>query len=284
MLDDNGFDHALGDRVRTALRAEVGDVTAPPTLLADLRRQHTRRRVARRITFFATPVVAAAIAVAGVLTVSDLGTSPSTSPGTSPMAAAPVNAAYVKEQTTKALDKEAHDVLYERGTDTSGGKYGKPGQRTVYERWYSADRSAFRVRVTVDGTVVEDESHGPDGGVYVDFRNRTWRATSPSLQGGQILAEEVMTPGEIQQHLADGSLKVVGPGGTVNGRPTILLHRDPGKAEVPVDLWVDETSYLPVQFRYQQDDSFPFAMTLLPPTNDNLALLRTVAPQGFHQQ
>ncbi|TVT26840.1 hypothetical protein FNH05_31110 [Amycolatopsis rhizosphaerae] len=277
MLDDNGFDHALGNRVRTALRTEVADVTAPPTLLADVRRQHTRRRAARRITFFATPVVAAAIAVAGVLTVSDLGSAPT--------AAEPVNAAYVKEQTAKALDNEAHDVLYERGTDTSGGKYGKPGQNTVYERWYSADRSAFRVRVTVDGTVVEDESKGPDGGVSVDFRNRTWRATSPSLRGAQILAEEVMTPGQIQQHLADDSLKVVGPGGTVGGRPTILLHRDPaGKAEVPVDLWVDDASYLPVQFRYQQDDSVPFAMTLLTPTNDNLALLRAVVPQGFHQQ
>jgi hypothetical protein len=48
-----------------------------------------------------------------------------------------------------------------------------------------------------------------------------------------------------------------------------------------MDLWVDATTYLPVQTQFQQEGATPYAVSWLPPTPENLAKLKTVVPPGF---
>jgi hypothetical protein len=259
-------DQELLTEVRAVLHEEVVDVTAGPALLAGVRRKHKRRALTRRLVFVAS-AAAAAVAVAVPLAV------PSEPP---------VNAAHVMESTTSALDGVLDDVVYERAVVTEGDKYSKPGEEAVYERWLAADGSTFRLRVTVAGQPVVDLSRDSGADVFVDYQNRTYRAV-PGSEVSPGEQDDVWTPKEIQQAIAHGEITVVGPE-EVSGKPAVKLHAAERKGSVPMDLWVDATTYLPVRWQWQQEGSSPFDVTWLPPTPANLAQLTTVIPDGFAEQ
>lgn len=90
-------------------------------------------------------------------------------------------------------------------------------------------------------------------------------------------------PARIKQALADGRLRVIAQGESVNGKPTVHLEGDLGlKATPPVGLWVDLTTWLPVRQQYLQDDATPPAdLEWLPPTPENLDKLIAPVSEGF---
>jgi hypothetical protein len=282
-MADNGLEHGgLEHRVRAALRAEVAEVRAPAALLAGVRRRYARRVAVRRVGFGAAAVGLAAAAFPLAVPVgTTLPPAPSALPSAGPVPQ-PLNAAYVREQVTKAVHAVAGSVVYERAVVTKGDKFSEPGQEALYERWLAADTSQFRLRVTIGGAPVADLSRGLAGDVLVDYRQRTyWSRPGVSDVSG---FEEVKAPQQIAQDVAAGVMTVTGPGEPINGQATIKLRSDPAKAEIPLDLWVDAKTYVPVRFQFQQPDSAPFDLTWLPPTAENLAqLTTTVIPDGFRR-
>lgn len=211
----SGSDTALIGAVRTAMRDEVADVTAPAALLAGVRRRYTRRVTARRVGVGVVPVAVAAGVAAAVVV--PAGSVPG-APGTSTTVPAPVNVAYVKAQISKAMTAAQHDIVYEHSVATDGSKYSKPGQRAVFETWFKADRTALRVRVTVDGKPVVDTSLAAGGhNVSVDYRQHTYwqdreHSTDPRKGQGTYGAPEVITPAQIRKGIAQGDITVVGAG------------------------------------------------------------------------
>lgn len=270
-------DNELLDEVRALLREEVADVTAGPELLAAVRRARARRSVRRRL-LLAVPVAAAVAVVA----TSVLTTTPPPA-RESPPQADPVNAAYVKEKTSAALDGVLDNVIYEHAIVTEGDKYSKPGEAALYERWLAADGSTFRLRVTIDGRPVVDLSRDHVADVLVQYGDRTYRAF-PGTEPSAPEHDDVWTPKEIQDAITNGRIEVVGPGEPVNGKETVRLRTVAGKAEVPIDLWVDATSYLPVRWQFRQDGATLFDVSWLPPTPENLNQLKTTVPPGFTEQ
>ena len=273
-------DDELLAEVRVVLADEVADVTAGPAMLAAVRRSYGRSWLWRRLVIAVPVVVAAGVAAAMVLAPSATPL-PAPTPGPSPDPGVPANAAYVMRKTSQALDTVRDNVVYERAIVGDNEKYSEPGKQALNERWLAADGSAFRFRATIDGRTVVDLSRDTVSDVFVDYRDHTYRV-SPGVEPNAPEDDDVWTPEEIQQGLADGRFTVLGPA-EVDGKPTVKLHHEPRKTETPTDLWVDATTYLPVRWQWQQDGSTPFDVTWLPPTPENLAQLKTVIPPGFTQ-
>lgn len=261
-------DNELLDEVRAVMHAEVADVTASPAVLAAVHRKRRRRTTFRWLV--PIPVVAAAVAVVVAL-----------QPVSVPEE--PANAAHIRNRATNALSGVTEAVIYERATVTEGDKYGRPGEPALYERWLAADGSTFRLKVTIDDAPVVDLSRDKVSDVFVDYRTRTFRVF-PGTEPSAPQYDDVWTPEEIQQALKNGDLQVRGPSDPINNRPTILLHRDQKTAEVPLELWIDAVTYLPVRWQWQQPHSTPFDVTYLPPTPENQAQLTTVIPPGFTEE
>jgi hypothetical protein len=269
-INNSGF----ADHVRAALRADVVEVTASPAMLAGVRRRYARRKAAHRLAMVATPTAVVAAVGAGVAFAPGAITAPQTEGGT-------VDVAYVTTRTSQALLGVTNDILYEHATDTSGDKFSKPGQTEVVDHWITGDRSALRARITVSGSVVSDMSVGRDGGVEVAYSTHTWDPLPKPNHG--IDAPDVLTPAEIRQGLAAGSIRVVGPGQPINGHATVVLHRDATPGSEPVDLWVDQSTYLPVQSKIDGIGTLAYSITWLSPTTENLALLNAPVPSGFQR-
>jgi hypothetical protein len=261
-------DQELFAEVRAVLHEEVADVTAGPALLAGVRRRHTRGMFTRRLVLVAS--VAAAVGVAVPLALPEQE------------AVEPENASYVMARTSAALDDALDDVVYERAVVSGSEYYLEPGQEAVYELWHAADGSSFRMLQTVDGKPFRDQSFDRESDVIVEYKTRTYIAR-PGFVGSPAPLDDVWTPAEIQQAIKEGRITVVGPD-QVNGKPTIKLYRVPRKADVPMDLWVDATTYLPVRYHLRQEGPMTFDVSWLPPTPENLAKLKTVIPPGFTEQ
>lgn len=273
-------DKQLLDEVRAVMHEEVADVTAPAAVLSAVHRGLRTRRTRRWLV--AIPVAAAAVAVVVTLPRSADTPPAAEDPPTTTRRPA-VNVAHATERTMSALDAVLDNVIYERATVTKGEKYSEPGQPALYERWLASDGTAFRFRVTIDGKPVVDLSRDTVSDVFVDYRTRTYRSF-PGVEPSAPEYDDVWTPAEIQQSLKDGTLTVTGAGDPVNNRPTILLHRDEGKAEAPLNLWVDAETYLPVRWQWEQENSTAFDVTYLPPTPENRAQLTTVIPPDFTKE
>lgn len=253
-------DNELLDDVRTVLRAEVAEVTTnPAALLASVKRRQARRRW----PWLAVPLIAAAAAAAVVAM-------PQQRPE-----AAPVEVAHVLERTNAALEGVRGMVIHEQAPAGEGEKYFQPGEQGLSERWHAADGSAFRYRASVDGRTMVDLSRSAAGDIFVDHRARTYRS-----RPGETPDDPVWTPEEIQKAIADGRIKVVGPGEQINGTQTVRLDIAADKLGA-TEMWVDAATYLPMRWRWVQDGATPFDVTWLPPTPENLARLKTQIPDGF---
>lgn len=275
-------DNELLDEVRAVLHAEVAGVTASPAVLAAVRRKRRHRR-ARWLV--ALPVAAAVVAVVVMPRQPAAPPQPQAQPPapTSTQPPEPVNAAYVSERAEEALDGVIDNVIHESSIVTEGEKYSEPGEEALNERWLAADGSAFRFRVTIDGAPVVDLSRDRVSDIFVDYRTSTFRVF-PGVEPSAPQYDDAWTPKEIRDALKEGTLTVAGPGEPINGKPTILLHRDEGKAMPPMDLWIDAKTYLPVRWQWEQANSTPFDVTYLPPTPENRAQLTTVIPEGFTEE
>jgi hypothetical protein len=278
MADKLTDDEILAD-VRAVLQAEVADVTASPTLLADVHRAQARRRTVGWL--WAVPVAAAVAAVAVVVALLPGGTP--TTPVTPPLLPEPANAATVRERTSTALDSVLDSVIYERGTVAEGEKYFPPDKEGLSERWLAADGSSFRYRASVDGTTIVDMSRDRVSDVFVDYRTRTYRA-APGMASPAPEYDDVWTPTEIKDAIDKGRIRVLGPGDLVNGKPTVRLRLAESTASPATDFWVDTVTYLPVRWQWRQSNPTLFDVAWLPPTPENLAQLTTVIPPDFREE
>ncbi|MEU4445031.1 hypothetical protein AB0K14_02030 [Actinosynnema sp. NPDC050801] len=280
MSTDDRLDDTFVHELRTALRS--GEEEVPATLLPSLAKRYGRRIALRRAGLTAVPVVLA-------LTVGVVGLRPGSAPpdaGQASSSSAPVpnvDITLVAREVTTALDGVDGWVVHRTTTEESG-KYGKPGRPAVYDNHSLGDGTAFRSSVLVGGKPVMDTSIEPDGATTsVDHVNRTWRRTPGYHSPGEAVADtDVLTPTQIKRALADGRLRVVAQGESVNGKPTVHLEGDLGlKATPPVGLWVDVDTWLPVRQQHLQDGAPPADLEWLPPTPENLGKLLAPVPDGF---
>jgi hypothetical protein len=151
-----------------------------------------------------------------------------------------------------------------------------------------ADGSAVRKRLSENGTVLSDEEFTTAGILVVDHTGKQYyrapaSGTGATLPGGRNDVGFPL-PQEIKQGLDSGALTIVGDE-VINGQPTIHLH-DKGPvsgfegASPFGDLWVSQSSYLPIRISSgSSHKSQDYAW--LPPTPENLALLTPPIPAGY---
>jgi hypothetical protein len=303
MSDDTEFDDGFVHGVRTALRTGVADVPAPTALLPMLRKQYGHRVARRRVGVAMVPLAVAVVAGAGVVILPNIGTSgpstglsaapsaglsPNPSPGPDPRPNPRIeDVAYVAEQVSNALGNPNNAVVATTAVETGEGKYSRPGKPATYHNWIAADGQSFRSQVLVDGQPVYDNSLNPEGGAAVDYRTRTWHPTPGFGRGDGKWLTDVLTPDEIKTAMASGHLQIVAEGEVINGQRTVQLRGDDKVIPLtgPVQFWVNEATWLPIRYQNQQtpDDSWgnTTEFTWLPPTPENLALLKTPVPPGF---
>lgn len=304
MLTDEQYGHQLG----VQLRHELEDVHPGPSLVSKLRRQQARRTWAIR-TAIATPVVAVAAAAILVTTVGQ------GMPGEGRQANSTAqfeNVAYVQEQTLKALSQASEYVIHAKNT-YKGGHYDewtdKATQRyrnDFYDRStplsvsFDKDGTAHAPQAPADqapGPIHLAQSHlvtGPEGDqhiVTVDYDRKQWY-TLHSTDKNPSGVPDITDPDSIRKAITDGTLELVGKE-KVDGLDALHLQLFGPKRSYRIDMWVDETNYLPVQATAVKGNSktggreFTTSATVttkyswLPRTEENLAYLVLTPPPGF---
>lgn len=273
------------EQLRAALHESVTDLsTTPEDLLPALRKRYAQRVTARRVGLVATPLVVAAAIAGSVAIAPDSG--PAHPASASGATTAPVlDVAYVTARVTQALDNASHDITYVKWTLPT-----RAGHSQVFEIWVEADGSAVHKRLSEDGNVLSDEEFTTTGILVVDHTGKQYyhapaSGTGATLPNGRNDVGFPL-PQEIKQALDSGAFTIVG-NEVINGQPTIHLH---DKGSVPGflgaspfdDLWVSQSSYLPIRVsggpRHESQD-----YTWLPPTPENLALLTPPIPAGYQE-
>jgi hypothetical protein len=121
----------LADRLRTRLRHELAAIEPRTDLVEDLRRRHTRRTVATRISLVAVPVAAAAAAVTMVVSG---GGSVVVPPHPKPHGPVVLTAAMVERVASESRTAMAHSgqaTVFYRATD-NGKPNGAGGDRITF--------------------------------------------------------------------------------------------------------------------------------------------------------
>jgi hypothetical protein len=300
MLTDEQYGHQLGVR----LRHEVEDVHVAPNMVSQLRRQQARHTWALR-TAIATPVVAMAAAAVLVLTTGQ-GV-----PGEGRQANSTVqfeNVAYVQDHTLKALSQASEYVIYAKNTYDDGHYEEWTDKATQRYRNDVYDRSSTAGSVSKDGTAKApqaptdqtpvpihlSQSHlvtGPEGDqhiVTVDYDLKQWSTghlTDESPSG----VPDITNPDSIRKAITDGTVELVGKE-KVDGLDTLHLQLFGPERSYRIDMWVDETSYLPVQGtaakgtggrEFSATATVTTKYSWLPRTEENLAYLVLTPPAGF---
>ena len=308
-------DEQYGHQIGVELRHEVEGIRAAGGLAYTLRRRQARRTWTIR-TAIAAPV-AASVAAAFLVTTAGPGASDgvhqahSSTQATSGNPVRMQNVSYVRTQTIEALGQASQYVIFAKSTYASGH----------YDTW--VDRATQRYRIDtytatitplprsedgkivltdpkdiVEGPVTRDQSisvSGPDGDqdtVTVDYRLRKWFTDHTAYGKAPSDLPDLTDPDSVREAVADGELDLVGPE-KVDGRDTLHLRVFGPDRSYRVDMWVDSTTYLPVQEASAKssgetgEQEFPasYAVTTryswLPRTGENLARLVVTPPPGF---
>jgi hypothetical protein len=263
------------------------------------------------------PVAAAAAAALG-LAVALLPGSGSPHPAPSALPAA----ASVAKAMLTAFDSAAGDIEYETVTGISHGAtvdvyrgWSWPaqqvaGQRAIIRTLYSQATPPSSVVRPVEDREIDfvtppaNASAASDQVTMVCFRGSsqpgcgfgeaetpagTWsRFTSQNRYGTDVGPGATFNPARLIQGIASGAWRVVGHT-ILDGRPAIQLsgNSDAGFLPMPVTLWVDAQTYLPIRLvsgAAAADTGMDVMdFTFLPPTAANLALLQVPIPPGYPQ-
>ena len=133
------------------------------------------------------------------------------------------------------------------------------------------------------GSPVVDASsvwtNGKFTGVVVDYTTQTWWPTT-----GPILRRQTpQVASAIEQALQDGDLTNVG-NAFINGQQTVELSAAGTSNGGSYDIWVDPTTYLPVQVTETSSaGTLQTEFEWLPASQPNLALFNPRIPSGFAQ-
>jgi hypothetical protein len=146
--------------------------------------------------------------------------------------------------------------------------------------WVDLATGACRVDTAVGGkptlTVYVEDGRA----VIVDYTNRQWWSRNSD---GVTCAP--LTPQTIEQDLAAGRYSLAGHG-IINGRPALRLVSTAATSGLhpvtkPTTLWVDATTYLPIQSTSTGHLTEKTVFAWLPATASNQAVLKIAVPAGF---
>lgn len=304
-------DEQYGRQLGVQLRHETADVNAAPDLVRKLRRRQARRSWTIR-TAIVTPVAAAA-AAALLVTMPGPGAPDRTQQmnGAQPQLE---NVSYVQQQTIEALDQASQYVIHARSTYGSG----------YYDEWIDKATQRYRNDVYTsevpaspapDGQGANEEqaqappapadqtagplhlsqSHSVSGPkdnqtiITVDYDLKVW-SQDRAPAGEPVTAVDITDADSVRKAVNDGTVELLGRE-KVDGVDTLHLRLTGPNWSYQFDMWVDSTTYLPVQQTETKGDgeAFPASPTVtrtytwLPRTEENLAHLVLTPPPGFVQ-
>lgn len=316
-------DEQYGRELSVRMRHETEDIQAAPDLARRVRRRQAQHRWAITVAAavpLAVAVAAGVLVAAQANDATNQAKGPTAEPnGTTPIAIDIVDVAYVQKQTVAALgtaeeyliySKTTYDTgYYETWTDKSTQQYRNDVYTTLLPltddvenlpdgsgRDAPGDRRdgepAPRLVVPAEvptGPMRLDQSHsvtGPPGGkveTTVDYDGRWWSQSPTEWPVNQPSEVPDMTdPDDMREAINAGTVELLGQE-QVNGINTLHLRIAVTQRGYRVDLWVDSSSYLPVQETESTDDRAAVTRTFawLPRTEENLARLVLTPPPGF---
>ena len=238
---------------------------------ADRAAQGPARRRPRRGGWFLAIAGAAAAAVIGVAVLSSWLSSSRTSshpPGVAPGTAAVLTA------VTRALAGTSGEIEEVRSTVSVAG--------LGSTAWVNLATGACRTDTSVGGkptlTVFVENGHA----VIVDYGHRQWWS-----QDSEGVTCAPLTPQTIEQDVAGGRYSLAGHG-VIDGRRALRLVSMTATSGLhPVTklttLWVDATTYLPIQSTSVGHLTEKTVFAWLPATASNRAVLKITVPAGFRR-
>ncbi len=235
--------------------------------LADEAPVRPPRRFPRRAGWFVALGGAAAAAAAVALL------APGSSPSSRPPAAAPGTSAVLTAVMT---------ALAQTGGDVEEVQSTAPGGPLSATSWVDLTSGACRTDTSLEGQrsfTVFDE-HGTV--VVVDYAKKEWWTT-----GSNGVTCEPPTPQTIEHALSTGQYTVAGHA-TVEGQPSLKLVATAATSGLHpvtklVTLWVNATTYLPIQSTAAGHLTEHTVFTWLPATAASTAVLDVTVPRGFQQ-
>lgn len=228
------------------------------------------------ITGAAAAAVIGAVVTGAVVVPSWLG-SPRTTPepvgpAPSPAPGASVGTSAVLAAVTRALAATGDDVEEVRSTEPVG--------QLDSTSWVDLATGACRTDTAVGGkptlTVFVEAGHA----VVVDYVRRQWWS-----RGSEGVTCGPLTPQAIEQGVAAGHYSLAGHG-VLDGRPALRLASTAATSGLhpvtkPTTLWVDATTFLPIQSTSVGHGSEKTVFAWLPATAGNRAVLHVAVPTGF---
>jgi hypothetical protein len=305
-------------RARAAIEAVRTETSEPPAQLAPLRRGSPRYR--RRLAVLGLGIAVAVATVGVSLALAKQGPgAPAARTDSGDRNAVRPDASAIRARLVDALSGEKDTIFYAQSSAEVPGQppsnseewdypwNGQPGQivrqagsdslgRTVQGKWSLTftDPAGGATSNSAETTGVACDVAGKR--IDVDFTNQTWQsseqscvALTPGLDTAGFLDPTThQLISNITTLVADGLLQVVGYP-TVDGQPTVELKSDTQGAAT-LDLWVNATTYLPLQSMYTGPTGEPNSgkrfrtvdqYSFLSPTQANLVNLQVTVPPGF---
>ena len=236
---------------------------------ADPARQGPARWRPRRGGWFLAVAGAAAAAVIGVAVLPGWLSAPRPSPH--PPGVAPGTSA-VLTAVTRALAGTSDDIEEVRSTVSVAG--------LGSTAWVDLATGACRADTAVGGrptlTVFVEDGHA----VIVDYGHRQWWSRNSE---GVTCAP--LTPQTIEQDVTAGRYSLAGRS-VIDGRQALQLVSTTTTSGLhpvtkPTTLWVDATTYLPIQSTSTGHVTDTTVFAWLPATTANQAVLKIAVPAGF---
>lgn len=222
-----------------------------------------RRRARHKGWFVAIAGAAAAAIVVGIVV-----------PGSPPLPRRSVPVSAVLTAVTRALATTGDDVEEVQSA--------VPGAPVSTTSWVELTTGACRTDASLNGqpsfTVFLE--HG--SAVFVDYGLRQWWT-----RDAEGVSCEPLTPQAIEQDVTTGDYTVAGHG-TIDGQPSLKLAytstaTGPHQVTKLTTLWVNATSYLPIQSTSTEHLTEQTTFTWLPATAINTAILDVRVPAGFQR-
>jgi hypothetical protein len=230
-------------------------------------RTRPRRWRTKHAGWFAIATAAVVVAVVAVILFPRSSSSPR------PPAPAPGTSA-VLTAITRALASA--------GDDTEEVETTTPGAPVSTTSWVDVSTGACRVNMSVNGQpfVTLFDEHG--SAFFIDYGGREWWTRS-----NEGVTCEPLTPQTIEYDVTTGQYTVAGHA-TVDGQPSLkLVSTGTSTGLHPVTtlttLWVNATTYLPIQSTSTGHLNTATIFTWLPGTATNTAMLNVKIPSGFRQ-
>jgi hypothetical protein len=214
--------------------------------------------------------IAGAAAVAAVVAAISL---PSSSPP-HPSVAAPGTSA-VLTAVTRALANVNSDIEEVRSSAPAAVQLSSAS-------WIDLATGACRTDTSLNGRPLLTVFVENGSAVFIDYGRREWWT-----RGSGGVTCEPLTPQTIEHDLSTGNY-TLGGRTTVDGQQALELvstttTAGPHRATKTTTLWVNATSYLPIQSLSVGHVSEHTTFAWMPDTSTSAAMLSVTVPAGFHQ-